>query len=82
MSGEGHDHSGRSQGSAWGMGVAAALAVYILSPPPLVWLTEKTGIDPPEPLFWIYYPLELAYNRLKPVKAFYDAYGDLIGVEM
>jgi uncharacterized RDD family membrane protein YckC len=82
MNGEGHDDTGRGHGHGWVIGVVVALVVYVLSPPPLALLFEKTGVEPPGPLMWIYYPLGVVYERVEPVKAFYNAYGQLIGVEM
>lgn len=82
MSADQSKSPGENQATAWITGVIAMLLIYILSPPPLGWLMEKAGIEPPEWFQFVYAPLIFAYNSFEPVEKFYDAYGSLLGVEM
>jgi hypothetical protein len=69
-----------SHGAAWITGLIAALVFYILSPGPVFWMCNKTGISRDGWLDWVYWPLENAYTRSEHVKNFYDAWFSLFGV--
>jgi uncharacterized RDD family membrane protein YckC len=82
MSDEGVKKADGGHGLAWAMGIIGLVVFYLLSPPPVAWALEKFGIDEPEWFEWFYAPLIIAYDRFEPVARFYNAYGELLGVDM
>jgi hypothetical protein len=75
-----HDHDRqRNQLAVWLIVATIMFAVYVLSPGPFFWLVAKGYVD--RGIVWIFLPLETLYNHCPPVRAFYDWYFTLLGVQ-
>lgn len=79
----GSHHAGsHGHGAAWSWGIAGAVLLYVLSPPPLAWMFERLGWEDPQWPQYVYAPLIMLYDQFEPVENFYDAYSELLGVDL
>lgn len=79
------ENSSRPQdghGQLWTWIVLGTLIFYLLSPPPLAWVFERLGMEPPEWPRYVYAPIIWAYEEFQAVEDFYEGYADLLGVEL
>lgn len=83
MSGETSEK--RSSSTGWVTGMVVALILYILAPGPILLLYSKGLIKAGSTTEKVYeiciWPLGKLSENAKPVKAFYDAYFKVLGID-
>jgi hypothetical protein len=66
---------GNGHGSAWTVGIVAALLIYTLSPGPVAWwIHNRNGGTEPAWVRWIYAPLIYGSTHFKPIGRAYEVY--------
>jgi hypothetical protein len=77
-------NASHGSGSSWALGLLILLVIYVLSPPPVVWVLVQSGDGTSEEEWfrWVYTPLIYAHRNFEPVRDFYQAYGELMGLDM
>lgn len=76
-----HPHGAHSHAASWWIAISVPLLIYILSPPPLIWMFEHFGWEDPDWLRYVYTPVIFLYDQFEPVRNFYDGYGRLLGLK-
>ncbi|MEI6536322.1 MAG: hypothetical protein WCN98_13325 [Verrucomicrobiaceae bacterium] len=75
----------RSSGTGWVTGIAVALILYILAPGPVTLLMANGVVKSSSTAFKVFdfcfWPLEKLNENVKPVKSFYIAYFEALGLD-
>jgi hypothetical protein len=68
---------GNSHGTAWTVGIVAAVLIYTLSPGPVAWwIHHRNGGTEPPWVRWVYAPLVYGSEHFEPMGRAYEVYFD------